>query len=334
MTLRPFTMPTDLDTLANLLPPSFQYPDNPEWNLDDEELAGEVEQLQRIKKSWFIFRALMLVVPPLRDAMHGFIYEADGQAVGCINVARQGASDTWIIGNVAVLPEYRRRGIARQLVEAALDLPRRKAAHAIILDVIEGNTPAYQLYVRLGFEHYTSSDHYILPADARLTPTPLPDGLHLKAIKMMDWRTRFDFDKRITPAAVQVYRPYEEKNYRPPTLLKPIIPLLNRMLGQRPFHWGIEDAHGQLLARVALNTSTGSEGVHNLNLVVDAAGVSVVPYLLHHACQAAHAINPDKRFELEASGRVDGLREAIEGAGFGFRYRYDRLGILLAPSAN
>lgn len=334
MTLRPFQMPDDLDTLADLLPPSFQYPENPAWNLDDEEMAGEVEQLQRIKKVWWLFRALMLVVPPLRDAMRGFIYEADGQAVGCINVNRQGASDTWIIGNVAVLPTHRRRGIARQLVEAALEVPRQKQAHAVILDVIEGNTPAYQLYVSLGFEHYTSSDNYALPTDATLTPAPLPDGLHLKAIKPMDWRTRFDFDKRITPAAVQVYRPYVEKNFRPPALLKPIIPLLNRLLGQRPLHWGIADAHGQLLARVALQTSTGSEGVQHVGLVADAAGVSVVPYLLHHACQAARAINPDKRIELEASGRVEGLREAIEGVGFAFRYRYDRLGILLAPSAN
>lgn len=334
MTLRPFTMPADLDTLVKLLPPSFQYPENPAWNLDGEELAGEVEQLQRIKKSWFIFRALMLVVPPLRDAMRGFIYEADGQAVGCINVNRQGASDTWIIGNVAVLPEYRRRGIARQLVEAALEVPCQKQAHAVILDVIEGNTPAYQLYVSLSFEHYTSSEHYVLPADVSLPPTPAIDGLTIKPIKLMDWRTRFDFDKRITPPAVQIYRPFIEKNYRPPALLKPIIPALNRLLGQRPFHWGIEDAHGQLLARVALHTDTNQEGVHSISLVTDAAGVSGVPYLLHHACQAARAINPNRSIELEASGRVEGLREAMEGVGFGFRYRYDRLGILLAPSAN
>lgn len=328
MLIRPFQMPTDGQILATLLPRCFQYPENPEWSLEADEIEDEAEQLARIQRMWPVFRALMLVVPPLRDAMLGFIAEDEGQAIGCINVSRQGSSDTWIIGNVAVLPSHRRRGIARQLVEAALTIPRSRDAHAVVLDVIAGNTPAYQLYRSLGFEHYDATDNYQLPADCPNPPATLLAGLRLVELNLKEWRVRFEHDQRITPTAVQRYRPFIEKNYRQPPIFNLFMPVLMRLLGQSQRLWGVYDGE-RLVARVMLSTSRNQSGVHHLRLSLGAEGIGVAGYLLRYATEVARAINPTKRIELEATGRVDGLQTVIEATGYQFRYRYERLGLLL-----
>lgn len=56
------------------------------------------------------------------------------------------------ITNVAVLPEYRRAGIGRALVEAAAKGAKERNCSFITLEVRESNLPAISLYESLGFE--------------------------------------------------------------------------------------------------------------------------------------------------------------------------------------
>lgn len=54
--------------------------------------------------------------------------------------------------NLFVLPEERRRGIARELVKGAEAFARKERAAAICLDVARKNTAARELYFSCGFE--------------------------------------------------------------------------------------------------------------------------------------------------------------------------------------
>lgn len=56
------------------------------------------------------------------------------------------------LGNVAVAPERRGRGVGRRLVEAALERVRRRGARECFLEVRESNASAQALYRQLGFE--------------------------------------------------------------------------------------------------------------------------------------------------------------------------------------
>jgi [ribosomal protein S18]-alanine N-acetyltransferase len=56
------------------------------------------------------------------------------------------------INNVAVRPEFRRRGIAAQLLAAVLSEGRSHGARLAFLEVRAGNTAAQGLYRRAGFE--------------------------------------------------------------------------------------------------------------------------------------------------------------------------------------
>ncbi len=50
-----------------------------------------------------------------------------------------------------VAPEFRRRGVGRELVSAAIDWAKRSGARRMHLDVTVGDSPASRLYSRLGF---------------------------------------------------------------------------------------------------------------------------------------------------------------------------------------
>ena len=56
------------------------------------------------------------------------------------------------IGSIAVLPEYRRRGIARQLLEILLETCRKTKTPETYLEVRVSNAAAIELYRSLGFE--------------------------------------------------------------------------------------------------------------------------------------------------------------------------------------
>ena len=65
---------------------------------------------------------------------------------GLANLAIRG--DRGWIGGIAVVPEQRRNGVGRALMEAVLEL----APPTVLLEVIEANEPAIKLYESLGFE--------------------------------------------------------------------------------------------------------------------------------------------------------------------------------------
>ena len=80
---------------------------------------------------------------------HWIVAEEDGVVLGY--VGSQSVIDEADMMNVAVHPDHRRRGIARELVvrlEAAL---REKGVHSLTLEVRASNEPAKALYETLSF---------------------------------------------------------------------------------------------------------------------------------------------------------------------------------------
>jgi ribosomal-protein-alanine N-acetyltransferase len=74
---------------------------------------------------------------------------AGGQTVGFCSVWR--VLDELHINNLAVLPEYRRAGVATALLERALEQAAASGALRATLEVRRSNDPARLLYERFGF---------------------------------------------------------------------------------------------------------------------------------------------------------------------------------------
>lgn len=108
---------------------------------------GQVARIQSVSfrrdlayKHWML--AFFWLMPGVT-----FLVTREGDRVtGCI------ISDTHRgrirIMNIAVHPDYRHRGIGRQLMHAVMD---KRPTTSVVLMVQDHNTPAQQLYERLGF---------------------------------------------------------------------------------------------------------------------------------------------------------------------------------------
>lgn len=63
-----------------------------------------------------------------------------------------GSFDEGEITNVAIDSEYRRKGLARKMLEYSFDVSKKRGIERLILEVRESNEPARRLYLGLGFE--------------------------------------------------------------------------------------------------------------------------------------------------------------------------------------
>ncbi|MGH2625835.1 MAG: GNAT family N-acetyltransferase, partial [Anaerolineales bacterium] len=85
----------------------------------------------------------------------------DGRLVGNASVLPvEAGSPRWVLANVAVQPEFRRRRIGRGMVQACLGLARRRGGEEMILQVETGNEAAVRLYRDLHFGAVTERTTY------------------------------------------------------------------------------------------------------------------------------------------------------------------------------
>ena len=88
----------------------------------------------------------------MKDSRHEFVAAVtpDDTVLGYIGMMY--VLDEGYISNVAVSPDYRRRGIADALIEQLCALCRSHALSFVTLEVRVGNAPAIALYEKHGFQ--------------------------------------------------------------------------------------------------------------------------------------------------------------------------------------
>ena len=228
MTLREIKLPHDLHELAPMLSESFQYPDNPEWSEQEDERESLVHDINNLARSWWMIRAGQLFLPAMRDLLPGVVWEEDNRIAGVVLLQRRGSSNHWVVTTVATHPNYRRKGIARRLVEAGLEIVRTKHGEIVILDVIDANLPAYQLYQSLGFEHFSGNFDLEFSAQG-VHPAPIiPHEYQLEPSSIFEWAPRFQLMTRISPPDIQTYEPVQEGHFRQPGVMRLLMPLIAR----------------------------------------------------------------------------------------------------------
>lgn len=114
-------------------------------------------------------------MPVPTESLRGFVYEENGRILGNVTLTLDDSrAARWLISNVAVAEKFRRRGIARQLVQAAIDEARSRSARWVILNVRPWNTAAQYLYQALGFEVADTETQYIRTRPRAFSAAPLP----------------------------------------------------------------------------------------------------------------------------------------------------------------
>ena len=86
------------------------------------------------------------------------VAEEDDVVTGYIG--SQTSIDETDVMNVAVHPDYRRRGIAETLINALVTELKNRGSHALMLEVRASNAPAIALYEKLGFQQVGCRKNY------------------------------------------------------------------------------------------------------------------------------------------------------------------------------
>ena len=64
------------------------------------------------------------------------------------------------IGNIAILPKYRRKGIATMLLDDLLKSTKEHGTNYLLLEVRRSNEPAIALYKKMGFKEFVVRKKY------------------------------------------------------------------------------------------------------------------------------------------------------------------------------
>lgn len=171
---RPFRLSRDLGGVLDLIELAFG------------EEAARFRDLRLLAR---LGPLLLPFEPLLREVWPGLVWEEAGRVVGNVNFARLPyLPRAWLIFNVAVHPDYRRRGIARRLMNLALERVRAAGGEVAVLDVEADNLPARNLYLSLGFELFERLTEYRGRAPAA-APVRSPN---IRPWGFRDWVVRRD----------------------------------------------------------------------------------------------------------------------------------------------
>ena len=72
------------------------------------------------------------------------------------------AKKDWILNDLYVEPAYRKQGVGKKLMEAAMQFAKADGATFIQLETAPGNITARSLYEGIGFEKYNPYSHSVV----------------------------------------------------------------------------------------------------------------------------------------------------------------------------
>jgi ribosomal-protein-alanine N-acetyltransferase len=143
-------------------------------------------------------------MPVPTDSLRGFVYEENGHILGNVTLTLDDSRERrWMISNVAVAEKFRRRGIARQLLLAAIDEARARNALWIILNVRPWNESAIRLYDTLGFDTIDTETQYVRTRARTVAHEPLP----LRTLRDKELRAAFELARAGTNEKLRMFRP-------------------------------------------------------------------------------------------------------------------------------
>ena len=201
--LRQLNIMRDLPKVADLVELCFKH------NMDSEG-KSYVQQMRRASKNSSFLSWASTSMP-----LHGYVWEEEKKIIGNISIIpfREKGKTVFLLANVAVHPDHRRKGIAKALTEKGVMYARNRAAESIWVHVEEENLGAVKLYENLGFQ--TRLRRTTWNATSILRPEQAP--IHAKIIDTPSrfWEEQHQFLKRNYPQEMIWYRVPDWENFKP-----------------------------------------------------------------------------------------------------------------------
>lgn len=206
--LRPLSVLRDLPAVADLIETCFA-------STMDSEGRRYVQDMRRAGRDNSFLQWANRAVESTSLPLTGYVWEEDGRVVGNSSLVpfRSRNRRVYLVANIAVHPDYRRRGIARALTERAMQHARERQINDIWLHVRDDNPGAVELYAKLGFverARRTSWQAYTDP-NAAMQFTDLAIGARDPA----DWPIQQNWLSRHYPEDLVWHRNWSFQQLRP-----------------------------------------------------------------------------------------------------------------------
>jgi ribosomal protein S18 acetylase RimI-like enzyme len=178
--LRLFDPRRDLESVADLVELCFA-------GTLDPDGRRYLERMRSTARNSSIFNWVSTMAEWTSVTFTGYVWQQDGRIVGNASLIPyfiQGKR-YFLIANVAVHPDYRRQGIARQLTERSVNHARQKGSPSAWLHVREENDGAVNLYRSLGFVERARRTTWFSKSDLPLAELPL--GTRIGVLRSRYW---------------------------------------------------------------------------------------------------------------------------------------------------
>jgi ribosomal protein S18 acetylase RimI-like enzyme len=214
--LRTLNILRDLPAVADLVETCFA-------DTMDAEGRRYLQQMRSAGKDNQFLRWATSAVDTVSMPLSGYVWEEKGEVIGNVSLIpyRHAGKKYYLIANVAVRPDQRRRGLGRALTLAAMQHARARHADEIWLHVRDDNPGAIALYLGLGFRERLRRTAW----QAKIEPGLKPEvsGLVIAAGNRRDWVQQELWLRRLYPESMNWYQPMPWNSLRPgllPALLR------------------------------------------------------------------------------------------------------------------
>jgi ribosomal protein S18 acetylase RimI-like enzyme len=252
---------------------------------------------------WLVGR---LFLPPAAYPQ-GFVWFDAGRLVGNASMLPvAGFPSRWVMANVAVDVEHRRRGIARRLVEASLEHAEDRGASEVLLQVRQDNPGALALYRGLGFEAMTTRTTWHRPAGGLSLRIGVFKAVRRRTAR--EWPKQWDMARSFyREGLIWPFPPYSGL-FRP----RPLEGLL-RIDGRT--HWVWVEGE-ELIGSVSTYLDTNRAGLRLVIMVTPRRRGSIEAELIAAAMEGMNAEQVAMSLDYEMGVADDSL------SGMGFRPEY------------
>lgn len=206
--LRPVDTRCDLYSIADLIELCFgdqMDPDGHEYVRQIRRAADDARYLR-----WLAGPGEQVTYP-----LNGYVWVEKNQVIGNLTLIPSRYKNRWyyLIANVAVHPEFRRRGIARKLTEKALQHAKDHRAYSAWLHVREENFAARELYRSLGMAERASRSTWQSNRDLPITQPA--ENLAIFHRSKADWNRQNQWLHALYPPEVIWNMPFVQSHFDP-----------------------------------------------------------------------------------------------------------------------
>ena len=253
--VRPFDSGRDLTALADLIEVGFAE----KLDHSGRRMVRGLRTLGRL--GWLGGLLSRWLLPPAANP-RGYVWEEEGVVLGNASLLPvKGYPQRWVMANVVVLPEKRRKGIGRSLVNKSIAHARERGAQEIILQVDRDNVGATSLYHALGFSSSVMRTTWVgRMSQMNLSPSTNPIVRRRQA---SEWRQQLQLARNLHPEGLIWPYPSSAAYFRPR--------MWHQHLGLRlDRHW-VWSKGGRLIGSISLRWGP-EPGYLRLILLVDDEG--------------------------------------------------------------